>query len=153
MKNDRRSWLQLGCALLLALAATGCASVPMAPAEADAKAKTFAPIPGKANVYIYRNEGMGAAIKMGIYVDDQGVAQTAANTYVNLALAPGKHIIRSHAENNSDVVLDAKAGQNYFLWQEVKIGVMSARNKLQLVDAATGMAGVRECKLVERSLP
>ena len=133
----------------LVLLATGCASVPMAPAGDDAAAKQFATVPGKANVYIYRNESMGAAIKMGVYVDDAGVGQTAANTYINVQLAPGKHTVRGHAENNSEVVLDAEAGKNYYLWQEVKMGFGSARNALQLVDEATGQAAVRSCALVQ----
>ncbi len=138
---------RIGFMAVLILLTSGCASVPMAPASADSAAKQFQSIPDKANVYIYRNEGMGGAIKMGIYVDEQPVAQTAASTYVNLQLDPGPHTIRGHAENNSEVPLDAKGGELYFIWQEVKMGIMSARNKLQIVDAAQGKKGVQECKL------
>ena len=41
----------------------GCASVPMASPEADANAKSFRVPAGKSNIYIYRNESFGAAIK------------------------------------------------------------------------------------------
>ena len=130
------------------LLATGCASVPMAPASVDSEAKQFKSIPDQANIYVYRNEGIGAAIKMGIYADEQPIAQTAAKTFINFQLAPGAHTIRGHAENNSEVTLDAKGGELYFIWQEVKMGFASARNKLQIMDADEGKAGVQECKLV-----
>ena len=138
---------RISLAIVLLAAFTGCASVPMASTDADKSAKQFVTNPSKANVYIYRNEGMGSAIKMGIYVDNKPIGQTAAKTYLKLTLDPGTHTIRGHAENLSDIDLDAKAGQNYFIWQEVKMGIGSARNKLQVVDAKTGTKGVNECKL------
>jgi hypothetical protein len=132
--------------VLLAIFA-GCASVPMASGDADSAAKQFAAPAGRANLYVYRNERMGGAIKMGVYVDDKPVGQTAARTYLLIPLTPGKHKIRGHAENNSELDLDARAGQNYFVWQEVKMGALSARNNLHLVDEATGKKGVSQCKL------
>ena len=47
------------------------------------------------------------------------------------------------------VTLNTVAGRNYFLWQEVKMGMISGRSNLQEVDEATGKAGVAECKLVQ----
>jgi hypothetical protein len=139
--------LPITLAVVLLAALTGCASVPMASADADKAAKQFVTNPTKANLYVYRNESMGAAIKMGVYVDEKPFGQTAANTYLQIALTPGMHKIRGHAESNSELDLDAKAGQNYFIWQEVKMGVMSAGNKLHLVDEKAGKKGVSECKL------
>lgn len=137
----------IAAAFVLLAAISGCASVPMAPADADQLAKQFVPVQGKATVYVYRNEGFGGAIKMGIYVDEKPIGQTAPHTYLRLVLAPGMHKIRGHAENHSEIELDAKAGENYFIWQEVKMGWGSARNQLQLVDTETGVKGVHDCKL------
>jgi len=139
--------VQISQAVVLFAALAGCASVPMASADADKTAKQFVANPSKANVYIYRNESIGAAIKMGIYVDEKPIGQTASKTYLQLALDPGMHKIRGHAESSSELSLDAKAGQNYFIWQEVKMGALSAGNKLQLVDEKTGKKGVSQCKL------
>jgi len=148
---------RIGIVMTLILLAAGCATahVPMAPKDADAAAKQFPSIPGKANVYIYRNEGGGGIVKFGIYVDGQPASQTAKYTYVNLQLEPGTHVIRGHAHNNSEVTLDAKAGEVYFIWQEVTLGSgFSASNEMRIVDAEAGKAGVRECKLVaEREYP
>lgn len=143
----------LAALIAVAVFVTGCASVPTANVERDNKAKTFSTLPGKANIYIYRNESMGAAIKMDVSIDGKILGQTAAKTYFAIEVEPGKHALLSKAENDSIVDVNAEAGKNYFVWQEVKMGLMYARNKLQLVDDATGKAGVNECKLIETSIP
>jgi len=128
---------------------TGCASVPMASGERDAQTKTFTVKPDKANIYVYRNESMGAAVKMDVDFDGKPIGQTVAKSYFALEVAPGKHTLISKAENDSVIDIAAEAGKNYFIWQEVKMGVLYARNKLALVDDATGKAGVSECKLID----
>jgi hypothetical protein len=137
-----------GTALVIALA-SGCASVQMAAPEQDTAAKSFAVKPDKANIYVYRNENFGAAMKMPVALDGKLVGDTAAKTYLMLEVAPGSHTVVSKTENDSAVTVNAAAGRNYFLWQEVKMGMMSARSDLKQVDEATGKAGVAECKLVQ----
>ncbi|MFT4195432.1 hypothetical protein [Ottowia sp.] len=53
----------------------------------------------------------------------------------------------SKAENTEALALDTKPGGAYFIWQEVKMGFMQARNKLHLVDEETGRKGVAETSL------
>jgi hypothetical protein len=144
-----KKWIVPGVLAAVVSMFSGCASVPMAPAAADQAAKQFSKLPDKANIFVYRNESMGAAIKMGLYLNDAPIGQTAAKTYVNVQVAPGTYKIRSHAENNSEVTLDAKAGEVYFLWQEVKMGFGSARSNLQIVNAETGKKGVSSCSLAQ----
>lgn len=136
-------------AVITVLLASGCASVPMASVEQDTAAKSFATKPGRANIYVYRNETMGAAIKMPVALNGKLVGDTASKTYLLLDVAPGSHTVTSKTENDSSVTVNAVAGRNYFLWQEVKMGLMAARSNLQQVDEATGKAGVQECKLIE----
>ena len=92
---------------------------------------------------------MGAAVKMDVDFDGKPIGQTVAKSYFALEVAPGKHTLISKAENDSVLDVDAEAGKNYFVWQEVKMGLMYARNKLQIVDEVAGKAGVSECKLIE----
>jgi len=132
-----------------AVLASGCASVPMASPERDGAAKSFSVKPGKANIYVYRNESIGAAIKMTLVMDGKLVGSTASKTYALLEVNPGKYTLLSKAENDSTLTVTAAAGRNYFVWQEVKMGVFGPRSALQLVDDATGKAGVAECKLIE----
>ena len=51
-------------------------------AESTPKLKTFSIAPNKSGVYIYRNESMGAAIKMDVQIEGTPIGQTAANTYL-----------------------------------------------------------------------
>ena len=126
----------------------GCASAPMAPSDLDQKAKSFENSSDKATLYIYRNENFGAAISMEVLVNNQPIGQTAAKTYFKYDLTPGHYQIQSKAENTSILDLDVLAGKSYFVWQEVKMGFIYARNKLQLTDEIKGKAGVLESKLI-----
>lgn len=142
--------IKMAAALFIAiLVFTGCASVPMASMEQDTAAKSFAVKPDKANIYVYRNETFGAAIKMPVALNGKLVGDTASKTYLKLEVQAGEHTLLSKTENDAIVKLNAEAGKNYFVWQEVKMGVWAARSALQLVDEQVGKAGVNECKLVE----
>ncbi|WP_432239394.1 DUF2846 domain-containing protein [Herbaspirillum robiniae] len=134
-------------ASLIASSLVGCASVPMGDPQQDAALKTFAAPQGKSGVYIYRNESMGAGVKMDVSVDGQPVGQTAAKTYLYKELAPGKHVITSAAENTDTLEIETQPGVLAYVWQEVKMGVLYARNKLHLVSEDEGKKGVQESKL------
>jgi len=56
------------------------------------------------------------------------------------------YCLLSKAENDSVLDLVTDAGRNYFVWQEVKMGMWQPRSLLQQVDEATGKAAVAECK-------
>ena len=134
----------------IALLLSGCASTsPEAPSHEDAKAKQFATIKGKSNIYLYRNESYGMAISMPLFLDGKSIGSTGAKTYVKATTNPGKHILTSKAENDNALQLTTKAGKNYFVWQEVKMGIISARSKLKLVSDSEGKKDVRECSLIK----
>jgi hypothetical protein len=146
--------MKLGTKLAICLigvaALGGCASVPMASADADAKAKTFvAPPGGQANIYVYRNETFGAAIKMPLLLDNQSIGDTGPHTFALRQVAPGKHTLVSKTENDPTLDIDAQAGKTYYVWQEVKMGAFAARSALHLVDEEKGEAAVKECKLIQ----
>ena len=139
--------------LLGVLGMSGCASVPMADKSADAQAKQFQPAPDKAKVYVYRNEVMGAAVKMPVLIDNQSVGDTTSKTYIEKDLQPGPHTITSKTEKDSTITIDMLAGKIYYVWQEVKMGVWKARSTLHLMSTADGQKGVRSCDLLETSAP
>lgn len=127
----------------------GCASVPLASPERDSQAKSFGVKPDKSNIYVYRNESMGGAVKLPVVLDGKIVGDTAAKTFMLLAGDPGKHKLVSKGETDSILELVTQPHTNYFVWQEVKMGMWAPSSKLQQVDEATGKAGVAECKLAE----
>ena len=129
------------------LVLSGCASVPMADTQQDHALKAFTAKPDVAEVYIYRNETMGAAVRMNVAVDGKPLGQTAAKTFLYTEVAPGRHTITSSAENTDTLELDAQAGKLYYIWQEVKMGLLYARTKLHLVDKIEGQAGVLDTQL------
>src|SRR6266481_4436193 len=136
--TSRRSFV-----LIVAVLASACASVPLAHPEADAAAKRFqAPPPGHANLYVFRNESFGGAVRMSINLDGMALGDTAAKTYLYTTIPAGTHTLTSKTENDSTAVIEARAGGNYFVWQEVKMGMWSARSALQLVEEERGRAGV-----------
>ncbi len=131
---------------------TGCASVPMASMDQDAQAKGFTSLPDKANLYIFRDETMGAALPLTVSVNSKTLGQTASMTYFRLNLAPGKYTISSLAEDVSTLNVDLSAGSTCFVWQEIKMGMFSARSKLQQVDETRGKAGVMRSKMIASAI-
>jgi hypothetical protein len=140
------SKLFISAFLVVASLASGCASVPMASLDDDAKAKSFAVKEGKSNIYVYRNESFGGAIPITVALNGKVAGQTGPQTYFLFEVDPGAHEVSSIAENNSLLKLNAEAGKSYFVWQEVKMGMWMARSLLQQVDDAAGRKGVAECK-------
>ncbi len=134
-------------ALLAALLLAGCASAPMADAEADAQAKEFAPPADKAAIYVYRNASIGGGVKMPVFIDGTKIGFNVSKTYLYKEVEPGTYLIVGKAENTSELELTAEAGKNYFIWQQVRMGVMKARTTIHLVDEIKGKAGVMECEL------
>jgi len=131
---------------------TGCASVPMASMEADQEAKKFTLPSNDANIYLYRNESMGGAVSMTVSLDGRMAGNTGPKTYFLWRVAPGKHEIASHTENTAKIVIDTKAGNNYYVWQEVKMGMWAARSQLHKVSKEQGQKAVNECKLANSKL-
>jgi len=135
-------------AAVAAASLVGCAGVPMGDPAQDARLKDFpAATAGKAGVYIYRNETLGAANKLDLTLDGKALGATASKTYFYKEVAPGKHTVTSIAENTDAVDFDVVAGKLYYVWQEVKMGVFGARTKLHMVKDTEGQQGVRESKL------
>jgi len=147
MKMSNR-WF-LAVALLFAALMSGCASVPMASVDDDAKAKSFAVRADKSSIYVYRNESLGGAIPMTVALNGKVAGQSAMLTYFLFEVDPGSHEVSSIAENTSTLKLNTEAGKAYYVWQEVKMGMWMARSQLQQVDEPTGRKGVSECKRVQ----
>lgn len=141
--------LIFAAAIVASAMLAGCASVPMASPELDSQAKQFTTVPDKAKIYIYRDENMGAAVKMPVLLNGMSVGDTVAKSYILREVEPGEHTIVSKTENDAELKLTAAAGKNYYVWQEVKMGAFSARSKLHLVDDAKGQESVKECKLIK----
>lgn len=149
--SSLKSWLSLAAGAVL-LGLGGCASVKQAPAGEDASAKRFEAPAGLSRIYIYRNEFLGTLVGLDLSVDGQVAGTTKGKTFVIADVPPGDHEIVSKGENTHQLRISTQIGQPSFVWQEVKMGLLSAGSRLHAVDAATGRAGVNESSLVDSPL-
>lgn len=143
MKNITKLFL-----LFATLLVVGCAAPIKAPPEKDAAAKVFTPVKDKATVFIYRSENYGGAVGMPVKVNGQDIGETGAKTFFRLNLASGMYVIASEAENTAELPLTVVEGKNYFVWQEVRMGIWKARTALRSVDEKSGVDGVMESVLL-----
>lgn len=127
---------------------SSCATIPRLSKELDSAAKTFETTTEKANIYIIRDELIGGAVGMPLDINGQLLGKTSALTYILAIVKPGTQNIVSHAENDSTLSLDVEPGKNYFVWQEVKMGVFMARTKLHSIGETEGKAKVLKCERV-----
>ncbi len=139
-------------AILLTSLLAGCASVPTASLEADKNAKQFVADPSKANIYLYRNESFGGAIAMPVSLDGKIAGKTGPATYFFWTVEPGVHEITSLTENTARIQVNTRAGNNHYIWQEVKMGMWTARSQLHEVSEGEGRKAVNECKLIESEM-
>lgn len=134
-------------ALVLSLLLAGCAQLP--PTPEDIQAKRFEPVPGKAVIYIVR-DNVGAHIDHSLWLDDATMITTHTGTYYRWEVAPGTHRIRGGGEATSLLTLNAEAGKIYFVRHIVNgIEWNAAYNTgLQRLDDATGRARVGQATLL-----
>lgn len=129
----------------------GCASAPMASDKEDQRAKQFKPGNGMASIYVYRNETMGAALSKSVTLNGKMAGTTAADTYFWFHVKPGTHKVVSDNNLDNTITINAQAGKNYFIWQEMKMGLLVGGTKLSVVDEKTGRNGVLECRLIKQN--
>jgi hypothetical protein len=128
----------------------GCASVPLASKEQDAKLKTFTAPQDKAGVYIYRNSFVGQALKKDVSVDGQRLGETSNKVYFYKEVAPGAHKLSTESEFSDNVVdLKTEPGKNYFVEQYIKMGVFVGGAGLKVVSEQEGKKNVKECQLAK----
>jgi len=147
MLNNVKSFVGAGLILLLG----ACATVEMESVEQDALRKEFAdPSNGKAGLYIFRNSIFGAAIKKSLTVNGIPAGSPAVNTFLYVETDPGSILVSTVSEfGYNDITVDAAAGQNYFVRQYLKMGLLMAGADVEEVSIEKGKKGVMECKLAK----
>ncbi|MCL1090660.1 DUF2846 domain-containing protein [Shewanella profunda] len=137
--------------LAICLLLSGCATVPMASKEDDAKLKTFQkPADNKTGIYIYRNSFAGQALKKNIYINGEMIGESANKVYFYREVEPGEQTLSTESEfSENDLKVSTEGGKNYFFEQYIKIGVFVGGAGLQAVTDAEGMKNVQDCKLAK----
>lgn len=111
--------------------------------------RTFATPSDKAGLHVYRNDHLGGVTLMPVSLNGKQAGPTGVMTCLYRELEPGRLKITSRAENEDVLELDARPGTLIYVWQEVKMGVFSARSKLHLVTEVQGCKGAMESRLVQ----
>lgn len=107
---------------------SGCATIPRLSKELDTAAKTFETTTDKANIYIVRDEFIGAAVGMPLDINGKLLGKTSALTYILATVTPGTQNIISHAEktapylwtsNQEKIILSGKKSKWDSSWLEL----------------------------------
>lgn len=136
-------WKTVFIAMLLA----GCAELP--PTPEDIQAKRFESVPGKAVIYIVR-DNIGPHIDSGLWLDDATMITTHTGSYYRWEVAPGTHRITGDAESTARLVLNVEAGQIYFV-RHIVNGIewnAAYHTGLERLDNETGRARVGQATLL-----
>lgn len=138
----------LALALLLCV---GCAShIPMAPQLADSQAKTFQPPTGMAGIYIIGYK-YTTGVVFQVAVDGTLVGPLTNQTYFWFPVPPGTHtIVVSSQENSVRETLSVAPGHSAFLGIYGKMGLMTPRVGVRVLDPTTGHQAVRRSRLAQR---
>lgn len=137
--------------LILVYFAASCASTSKAPESKSEEAKKFDAPAGKGVVYLYRpGRAYGAAIQTQIKVNGRDAGGTGPGTFFRWELEPGTYTFSCFTPESSAVIeLDVKAGKQYFLRQDIRMGISTGRVTLNEVDEATGQEAVKNFKLLQ----
>ena len=129
----------------------GCASVPTEQAEVSNVLKQVkAPSANNAGLYIYRsNSVVGGALKKDVWVDGECIGETARGTFFyHEVLGNIQHKVSTESEfSPNDLMIDIKAGNNYFVKQYIKPGLIVGGAGLKLVPESEGREAITDLKL------
>ena len=129
----------------------GCASVPTENIEVSSVLKQVkAPSANNAGLYIYRsNSVVGGALKKDVWVDDECIGETARGTFFyHEVLGNMQHKVSTESEfSPNDLMIDTTAGNNYFVKQYIKPGLIVGGAGVKLVPESEGREAIADLKL------
>lgn len=144
---------KLVIAAAVAALMAGCASVPMEPEAASAKAMSFdAPPQEKSGLYIYRDSTFGGALKKDIWVDGECIGESAPNVFFFHSVKGNQeHKISTESEfSPNDLVIRTEGGKNYFVRQYIKMGLFVGGANLETVSEEEGKKAVSKLKMAKK---
>lgn len=104
----------------------GCATVPTYSDGESTVTKEFKTPVDKnmAGLYVYREEGIGTALKKDLYIDGICLGESANGVFFYKEITPGKHTLSTESEfSDNSLDFNADAGSNYYFQQYIKFGM------------------------------
>jgi len=131
-----------------------CVSVPLADTSANEETHRFVAKQDAALIYLVRAETKGSRTRIPVFIDGKELAMTAPRTYVYLEVAPGKHTLSDVTDKERRLELDAKAGNIYFVSEEIStidssIHNQKVQSELVVVDDETGKSKVNHSRMIK----
>jgi hypothetical protein len=143
--NRIRRLMLMGLCLII----SGCVSavmmltppnVPLAPEQADAEAKRFQSQPGKASIYVIREDiftGQAALFQVNLDGKDQGTL--SRGTYFLFMVPPGKHVVDFTGDvGRGTETIYAVEGGIYYLEIRPRSGLMAPPTNIFRIDLQRG---------------
>ena len=145
-------WMLMGLCLVIAgcvQAATAVKmltppTVPLASEQADVEARHFQPQPGKASVYVIREDRFaGQNVLFQVSLDGKDRGKLSRGTYFLFALPPGKHVVDFAQAGGPDpgsgtLTISAVEGEIYYLEIRPRSGLMEPPTNIFSIDLQRG---------------
>jgi hypothetical protein len=145
MKSKRFFDLMLAIITMTILLGS-CSTTKMSLSDLD-NLKNQQPPAGKALVYIIRASSFAAAIDFKVTCDSNEIGVVPARRFIYAILDPGAHRFIGVAEKNTELYLTVQPDKIYFIEERAKMGIMSARNELVMLNETSGREKLKNCKL------
>ena len=136
--------------ILISALFTGCASVKMESLEKSGQAKKFAaPTTENAGLYFYRSNFVGKALKRDIWVDGNCVGTSANDVFFYTEVLGGKsHVLATESEfSPNELSMFTDVGKNYFIRQNIKMGVLVGGAVLEVTPEDEGKEAVAKLEM------
>lgn len=131
--------------IVLLTSLTGCATLPSPEKMAMELSGYNLPKQSEAEsalIYVVRPSSVGTLIRFNVFLDDKEdnseMGYTRGSQYIYFFVKLGKHTVLSKAENWAEISIDVKAGEIVFLKQNPSMGIIMARNSLELLQEVEG---------------
>jgi hypothetical protein len=109
----------------------------------------------KGVVYVYRpNSLMGGAVHYDVHAGENEIlCDLIRGGYCLHYSKPGELELWGKTESRGSVTVDVKAGKEHFVKGGVSLGFLVGRPNLTVVENATGLEEIADCKLLEKPAP
>ncbi len=100
----------------------------------------------KARIYVVRPTVFGGSVRMEISDGSSVIGKTGPKGYLCWERTPGDIEIVGKAENEARLAMRVEKGMVYYIQQNVRMGILFARNKLSQLTQDEGEEELKKCK-------
>jgi hypothetical protein len=116
--------------------------------QAEAVARLFQPVAGKAVIYVVRDRGDIWTWDVPLYLNGREMGVSEPLSYLRWEVEPGNYTLMSGTVPPAILELATEPGGIYYVWQDLNPGHQRARARLQQVDQTTARATMADAVLL-----